>query len=200
MPIEDVDGDDAGGGAIGDIHFGGVGADDGESGSRTEEHRVAHFVSPGVNGLQAVGLGRDDVEFAAVGFEKHLRGLSREFEISEENGAIEIDDGETRLRAAHDEGESGIGSDEDFVGLRNYGNGVQELESARVMDGEHASAAIDHGDVLTVGREVGLNGFGGSVSAAEDLSGGGVNGDDLIGCGGGGVDAIAIGRKIQRIR
>ena len=135
MPIEDVDGDDAGGGAIGDIHFGGVGADDGESGSRTEEHRVAHFVSPGVNGLQAVGLGRDDVEFAAVGFEKHLRGLSREFEISEENGAIEIDDGETRLRAAHDEGESGIGSDEDFVGLRNYGNGVQELESARVMDG-----------------------------------------------------------------
>ncbi len=44
-----------------------------------------------------------------------------------------------------------------------------------------------------------LDGFGGGVGAAEDLAGDGVDGDELIGCGGGGVDTIAVGRKIQRV-
>ena len=101
---------------------------------------------------------------------------------------------------AHDEGEGGIGSNEDFVGLRNYGDGVEELEGARVMDRKHAGAAIYYGDVFAVGCEAGLDGFGGGVGAAEDLAGDGVNGDELIGAGGRGVDAIAVGRKIQRIR
>ncbi len=103
------------------------------------------------------------------------------------------------MRAAHDEGESGIGSDEDFVGLRNDRDGVEELESARVMNGEHAGAAIDYRDIFAVGREASLDGFGGGVGAAEDLAGDGVDGDELVGGGGGGVDAIAVGRKIQRI-
>ncbi len=91
-------------------------------------------MSPRVDDLEAVGVGGDDIEFTTVGLEKHLRGLSCEFEIGEENSAIEIDDGETCLGAAHDEGEGGIGSDEDFVGLWDYQDGVEELESARVMD------------------------------------------------------------------
>jgi hypothetical protein len=156
-------------------------------------------VGPGVDGLQAVSVGGDQVEFAAIGFKKHLRGLSGELEIGEKNGAIEIDDGKALLRAAHDEGEGGIGSDQDFVGLGNYGDGVEELEGARVVDGKHAGATIDDSDVAAVGREVGLNGFGGGVRAAEDLAGGGIDGDELVGSGGGGVDAIAVGRKIQRI-
>ena len=110
------------------------------------------------------------------------------------------DDRETRLGAAHDEGECGIRSDEDFVRLRNYGDGVEELEGARVMDGEHAGAPIYYGDVFAIRSETGLDGFGGGVGAAEDLAGDGVDGDELIGGGGGGVDAIAVGRKIQRIR
>ena len=198
--IVDVDGNDAGGGAIGNVHFGFVGSDDGGGGSGAEEHGVAHFVGPGVDGLQAVGVGRDDVNFAAVGLEKHLRGSAGEFEIGEKRCADEIDDGEALLRATHDEGERGIGSDDDFVGLRNDGNGIKELECAGVVDGKQVGAAIDDDDIFCVGSEASLHGFGVGVSAAVDLAGSGVDGDELVGGGSGGVDAITGGRKIERVR
>lgn len=197
--IEDVDGDDARGGAIGDIEFGGVVGDDGAGRSGAKEHGVGHLVGPGVDGLETVGIGRDDVEFAAIGFEEHLRGSAGEFEVGEKNGAVEIDDGEARLRAAHDEGELAVGGDEDFVGLRDNRDGDEELERARIVDGEHAGAAIDDKNVFGVGREASLDGFGGGVGAAVDLAGCGVDGDELIGAGGGGVDAIAGVRELERI-
>jgi hypothetical protein len=178
--IVDVDGNDAGRGAIGDVHQGFVGSDDGGGRSGAEEHGVGHFVGPSIDGLKAVCVGRDDEEFAAVGLEKHLRGLAGELEIGDENGAFEVDDGEAILRAAHDEGESGVGSDEDFVGLRNYWNCTEELESAGVVDGENVGAAIDDDDIFCVGSEAGLHGFGVGVSAAVDLAGDGVDGDELV--------------------
>jgi len=197
--IVNVDGDDTGGGAIGDVHFGFVGSDDGGSGSGAEEHGVAHFVGPGVDGLQTVSVGGDDVNFTAIGFEEHLRGSAGELEIGEKRAANEIDDGEAFLGATHDEGEGGIGSDEDFVGLRNNGNGIEELQRAGVVDGKQVGAAIDDEDIFCVGSEAGLHGFGVGVGAAVDLARSGVDSDELVGGGSGGVDAIAGGRKIERV-
>ena len=157
-------------------------------------------MSPGVDGLEAVGIGRDDVEFAAIGLEEHLRRIAGEFEIGEKSGEFEINNGETVLRATHDKGESAIGSDEDFVGLRNDGYGTEELESPCVVDGEGSGATIDYGDILAIGSEAGLDGFGISVGTAVDLAGGGVDGDELVRTGGSGVDAIAFGREIERER
>ena len=77
--------------------------------------------------MQAVSLGRDDVEFAAVGLEEHLRGLAGEFEIGEEDAARDVHDGKVIVGAAHDEGDRGVGSGEDFVGLRDDVDGGAEL-------------------------------------------------------------------------
>jgi hypothetical protein len=132
--VEDVQSNDTRGGAIGDVHFGGVAIDDTGGRSGAEQHGVGYFVSGSVDDLEAVGFGRKDVELAAVGLEKHLRGSAGEFEIAEENGAIKVDDGKTSLRAAHDEGERAVGSNENFIGLRNDLDGVEPLKSARVVD------------------------------------------------------------------
>ncbi len=156
-------------------------------------------MGPGVDGLEAVGVGGNYENFAAIRLEKHLRGSASELEIGEENGASEIDDGETVVRVAHDEGQSGIGDNDDFVGLRDDGNGVEELEGTCVVDAEGVGATIDDDDILCVRSETGLHGFGICVSAAVDLARGGVDGDELVGAGGGGVQAIAVGGKIKRV-
>ena len=156
-------------------------------------------MGPSVDGLEAVGVWGNYENFAAIGLEQHLRGSAGELEIGEENGASEIDDGETVLRAADDESESGIGDNDDFVGLRDDGDGVEELEGARVVDGKGVGATIDDDDIFCVRSEKRLHGFGIGVSAAVDLAGGGVDGDELIGAGGSGVQAIAVGGKIKRV-
>jgi len=197
--IFDIDGDEARGGTVGDVHFGRIGVDDRAGGCEAEKHGVSHLMRPGVDGLETVRVGRDDVKFAAVGLEKHLHGLAGEFEIGDEDGALEIDNGQARLRAAEDERDLAVGRDEDFVGLRDDGDGAEELERTRVVDRESAGAAIDDGDVFAVRREPGLDGFGGGVRAAVDLAGIRIDGDELVGGGSGGVDAIAVGREVERI-
>lgn len=198
--VDDVEGNHAAGGAIGNVHFRGFRGEDAADRSEAEEHGVTDFVGPRVDDLEAVGAGGDDVEFAAIGLEEKLRRSAGEFEIGDEDGALEIDDGEAGLRAAHNEGEGGIWSDGDFVGLRDDGDGAEELKGARVVNGEHRGAAIDDENVFGVGSEAGLDGVGIGVSAAVDLAGGGVDSDELIGAGGGGVDAVASGREIERVR
>ena len=164
--IDDVHGEDAAGGAIGDVHFGGVFGEDGASGSGAEEHGVAYFVRPGVDGFENVGFGRDDVEFAAVGFHKHLRGAAGKLEVCEQDGAAEIDDGKAALGAAHDEGDGAVGKDGDFVGLRDdFDNGAR-LERGGVVDGERRGAAIYDEDGFLVGRDAGLYGLGVRAGAA----------------------------------
>src|SRR4029077_10670903 len=141
--IEDVDGHDAAGFAIRDVHFGEVLFEDGGGRSGAEHHVVGEFVRPGVDDLQAVGLGRDDVEFAAVGLEEHLRGLAGEFEIGEENTARDVHDGKVVVGTAHDEGDRGVGSGEDFVGLRDDVDGGSELQSAGVGGGGGGGGGSD---------------------------------------------------------
>ena len=195
--VEDVKRHEAAGGPVRDIHFGGVGGDDGAGGSGPEEHVVAHFVGPGVDGLQAVGVGRDDVKFAAIRLEEHLRGLAGEFEIGDEDGALQIDHGETVLRAAHDEGEGAVREDGDFVGLGDDRDGVEELQRARVVNGQGGGATINDKNVLAVGSKAGLHGFGEGVGAAVDGAGGAVDSDELVVGGGSGVDAVAFEGEID---
>ena len=92
-------------------------------------------MGPGIDDLEAVRFGSDDVEFAAIGLEEQVGGLSGEFEIGEEESAVEVDDGETILRAAGDKGERAVGEDSDLVGLRDDGDGSELLESGSVVDG-----------------------------------------------------------------
>ena len=198
--IVDVDAEHARGGAVGDVHFGSIVGDDGACGSGAEEHVVADFVHPGVQGLKAVRLGRNYVEFAAIGLQEHLLGSAGEFEIRDQHGAPEIDDRKARLRLAGDEGQGRVRADGDFIGLRDYRDGVEELESARVVDGEGRGAAIDDRDVFGVRSEASLHRLGVRVRAAVNGAGGGVDGNELVGASRGGVDAIAGGRKIKRER
>ena len=121
--IDDVEWQDAAGFAIGDVHFAGIGGQDAGCGSRAEHDVVAHFVGPGVDGLQAVGFGRDDVEFAAIGLEKHLRGLAGKVEIGEQDAAFDVDDRHAFFGAAHDKGHRAIGKNDDFFGVGNNRNG-----------------------------------------------------------------------------
>jgi hypothetical protein len=189
--IDDVEGNDTAGDAVANVHLDGFGREDTGGGSETEEHGVAHFVCPGVDDLQAVGIGGDDVEFAAIGFEEHLRGIAGEVEIGDEHGALKIDDAKAFLRAAGDEGQLGIGHDQDFVGLGDDRDGAEELESAGVVDRKQRRAAVDDENIFGVGRDARLNRLGIRVRAAVDLARGGVERDELVGTGGGGVDAIA---------
>ena len=57
--IDNVDGDDAIGGSVADVHEAGIGAEDGAGGRGAEHHVIADFVSGGVDDLQAVGFGGD---------------------------------------------------------------------------------------------------------------------------------------------
>ena len=195
--VEDIDGGDAAGGAISDVHAAGIVGEDGGGGSGAEKHGIRDLVGPGIDNLKAVGVGRDDVKFAAIGLEKHLRGSSGEFEIGDEDGAGEIDDGEASLRAREDEGEGRIGGDEDFVWLWDDGNGRKELKSARVVNRKNADAAIDDEDIFRVGSDASLYGIGVSVGTAVDLARGNVDGDELVGVGGGGVQAVASGGEVD---
>ena len=154
-------------------------------------------MSPGIDDLEAVGVGGNDVEFAAIGLQKHLRGIPGKLEIGDEGGMEEIDDRETRLRAGHDEGEGRVGRDEDFVGLRDDRNRGEKLEGACVVDGEDIGTPVNDNDVFCVGSDASLDGFGIRVGTAIDLSGGCVDGDELVGVGRRGVHAIAIGREID---
>ena len=157
-------------------------------------------MGPSVDDFEDVGFGRDDVEFAAVGLHEHLRGAAGELKIREQDGAAEIDDGEAILRTAHDEGDGAVGDDGDFVGLGNDFDGSAELERGGAVDGEGRGAAIDDEDGFLVRRDAGLDGLGAGASAAENGAGGGVDGEELVGRGGGGVDAVAGGGEVERKR
>src|ERR1700736_3137286 len=69
--IVDVHGGEAVRGSVGDIEQAGVGAENRARWRITEHQVVAHFVGPGIDDLQAVRIGRDDVKLAAVGFQQH---------------------------------------------------------------------------------------------------------------------------------
>jgi len=141
----------------------------------------------------------DDVEFAAIGLEEHAGGLASEFEIGEEERALEIDDGEAILRAAHDEGDGTVGENDDIVGLRDDRDGSELLESGGVVDGERGGTAIEDEDVFVVGSDACEDGLGAGPGAAKNAAGSGVEGDELVVGGGGGVDAIAGGREVEGV-
>ncbi len=86
--IDDIDGKNVTSRAVGDIHLGSVFTEDGTGGRIADEKGIADLVRPGVDGLQDVGFGRNDVKFAAVGLEQHLRRSAGEFEIGEQDGAL----------------------------------------------------------------------------------------------------------------
>jgi len=195
--IVDVDGNNAAGGAVGHVHPAGIGADDGVGGSGAEEHVVAQFVSPGVDDLQAMSVGRNHVKFAAIGFDQHLRGITSEFEIGDEDAAAKIDDREAFFGAAQDEGYSAVGNDEDFVRLRDNGDGGALLERGGIVDAKGGRATIDDQNEFFVGRGPGLHRFGSGFGTSDDDARRDVDGEELIGGGGGGVGAIARGREVD---
>jgi hypothetical protein len=198
--IEDVERDNATGGAIGDVHFGSIIGEDGVEGSGAEKHGVCYFVGPSVNGLQAVGFRRDDVEFAAIGLKEHLRRAAGEFEISEEHAAAKIHDREASLRAAHDEGDGTVGKGDDLVGERDDGDDGVGLQGGSVVNGESGGVLVDDEEKFVVGSDADLNGLRAGVGAADDGAGGAVDGEELVGGGGGGEDAIARGGEVKRVR
>ena len=187
------------GSAVGDIHFRGVGSSDGRAGRRAKKHVAADFVGPRVDNLQAVRFRRDDVEFAAIGFEEHVGGPSREFEIGDEEGAIEVDNGKAIFETTGDEGERAVGEDSDLVRLRDDGDGSELLERGCIVDGEGGGAAIQDDDLIVVGSSADGDGFGAGFGTAENAAGCWVDGDELVIRGGGGVDAIAGGREIDSV-
>ena len=154
-------------------------------------------MGPGVDDLQAVGFRRDDVEFAAIGFDEDLSGLAGEFEIGDENAAEKIDYRESFFSAAHDEGEGAVGDDEDFVGLRDDGDGYALLKGGGVVNAEGGSAAIDDENEFFVGSGAGLDGFGAGFGAADNGARGHIDGEELVGGGRGGVGAITGGGEVD---
>ena len=156
-------------------------------------------MGPRVDNLQAVRFRRDDVEFAAIGFEEHVGGPSREFEIGDEEGAIEVDNGKAIFETTGDEGERAVGEDSDLVRLRDDGDGSELLERGCIVDGEGGGAAIQDDDLIVVGSSADGDGFGAGFGTAENRAGGGVDGDELVVGGRGGVDAIAGGREIEGV-
>ena len=92
-------------------------------------------MGPRVDNLEAVRFRRDDVEFAAIGFEEHVGRPSRKFEIGEQEGAIEVDHGKAIFETTDDEGERAVGEDSDLVRLRDDADGSELLERGCIVDG-----------------------------------------------------------------
>jgi len=155
-------------------------------------------VGPGVDDLKAVGFGRNDVKFTAVGLDQHLRGLTCKVKIGDENAAAKVHDGEACFGAAHDEGDGTVGNDENFVRLWDDRDGGALLKCGGIVDAEGGGAAIYNKDEFFVRGGAGLDGLGAGFGAADDGARGDVNGQELVGGGRGGVDTIAGGREIDR--
>ncbi len=144
-------------------------------------------------------FGRDDVEFAAVGLEKHLRGASGEFEIGEQNAAMDIHNGDAGLRAAHHESDGGIGQGDNFFRVRNDGHFRALLKRGGIVDAQRAGAMIDYQNKFVVGGDAGLHGLRTGFGFADDGASGAVDGNELIVGRGRGEDAVGFGREIERV-
>ena len=112
------------------------------AGGGAEDHVIADFVRGGVDDLQAVGVGGDQVEFATVGLEEHLSGAAGEFEIGEKDAAAEVDYGDARFGGAADEGDGIVGEDGDVFGAGDDRDCAAEGEGGGVVDGDGVVAAI----------------------------------------------------------
>jgi len=156
-------------------------------------------VHPRVDDLEAVGLGRNNVEFTAIGLEKHISGLSGEFEIAEQERTVEIDDGKTILRMTDDEGKGAVGENSDLVGLRGDGDRSELLKGRGIVDRECGGATIEDDDFVVVGSGPDGDGLGASFGAAENGAGGGIDGDELVVGRGRSIDTIAGGREIDGV-
>ena len=154
---------------------------------------------PGVDGLQAVRFGGNDVEFTAVGLEKHVGGLAGEFEIGDENAAAEVHDGDAALAAAEDESHRGVRQDGHVFGLRHDGDAVALDESGGVMNAEGGGMVIHDEDGFSVWGDMGEDWLAAGGGAGNDGAGFGVNGKERVVAGGGGVDACAVWGKIERV-
>ena len=154
---------------------------------------------PRVDDLEAVGLGRNNVEFTAIGLEKHISGLSGEFEIAEQERTVEIDDGKTILRMTDDEGKGAVGENSDLVGLRGDGDRSELLKGRGIVDRECGGATIEDDDFVVVGSGPDGDGLGASFGAAENGAGGGIDGDELVVGRGRSIDTIAGGREIEGV-
>jgi len=156
-------------------------------------------VHPRVDDLEAVGLGSNNVEFTAIGLEKHIGGLSGEFEIAEQERTVEIDDGKTILRMTDDEGKGAVGENGDLVGLRGDGDRSKLLKGRGIVDRECGGATIEDDDFVVVGSGPDGDGFGASFGATENGAGGGIDSDELVVGRGRRIDAIAGGREIDGV-
>jgi hypothetical protein len=99
-----------------------------------------------------VGFRRKNIEFAAIGLEKHFGRLAGENQIGEQNAAAKIHDGETALRAAEYEGQRIVGEDEDVLGLGDNADGIAKSERGGVVDFERSAAAVNDENSLAVRR------------------------------------------------
>jgi len=156
-------------------------------------------VHPRVHNLEAVGLRSNNVEFAAIGLEEHISGLSGEFEVAEQERTVEIDDGKTILRMTDDEGKGAVGENGDLVGLRSDGDRSELLKGRGIVDGQCGGATIEDDDFAVVGSGPDGDGFGASFGAAENGPGGGIDGDELVVDRGSRIDTTAGGREIDGV-
>src|ERR1700738_2467157 len=113
-------------------------------GRGTQHHVVTDFVRRSVDDLQAVSFRRDQVEFASVGLEQHLRGAAGEFEMRQQNAATQIDDGDARFTGAANEGDGTIRHNRDVFGARDDRDGAAHCESRGVVKGYSGVAAIGY--------------------------------------------------------
>src|ERR1700722_8137661 len=131
----------------------------------------------GVDDLQAVSFGRDQVEFAAVGLEEHLRGAAGEFEMGEKNATPQIDDGDAGFAGAANEGAGVVGHDGDFFGAGYDRDGSALRESCGVVKRDGGVAAIGDDYRFAVGSAAGEDWFAAGFSGAKDGAGAAVDGD-----------------------
>ncbi len=110
---------------------------------------------------------------------------------------MDVDDGEVFVGAAHDEGDGGVGSGDVLRLVGNDIDGGAELQIGGIVDGEGGGAVIDDEDGFVVWSDAGLDGLRAGFGAANDGAGGAIDGEELVGGGRGGEDAIVVGREID---
>src|ERR1700687_437744 len=115
--IKYIDRRDAAGGGVRNVKQSGVLAEDPASGRRSQDHVVADLVSRSVDGLEAVSLRRNHVEFAAIGLEQHVGGLAGQLEIGDKNTAAQVDPRAAALGTTQYKSEGRVRQDDDVSGL-----------------------------------------------------------------------------------
>ncbi len=157
--VVDVHSGDAISGGVAHIEQARVGIEDSASGRVAQHNVVADFVGPGIDRLQTVRVGRDDVELAAVRLEQHVRRNSGELQICQQDTAAQIDDRQTGLNAAQDESDGAIGENGDVGGLRNNWDRDALNEGGGVVNRQRGISVIEDENGFAIGGDAGEHRF-----------------------------------------